>query len=440
MSGVLRTSWLRPAPFHGTPASLAEHVEAIGAMMRGEGRLWLGPFAPPASLPAELEQTALVVPTSGSTGGAKAVALALSALVASQDATARRLGGDAGPARGHGLWLPLLPPTHIAGIQVIARAWRAAELRDRPGPLLPGELPALATHFDADAFTAAAEPALAEAEALGVAAFTSLVPTQLARLLADRSRAGARAIELLGRFEAVLLGGAATPPALLGRSRAAGVAACTTYGSSETAGGCVYDGAPLDGVRLRLADPGSSGDGGAAVSAPDGAGRLVIASPTLALGYVHANGTAEAGTFRTSPEGREFVTSDLARIEDGRLEILGRADDVIVTGGRKVLPQDVERALDAHPDLEGRLAGRVVVGVPDPEWGERLVALVAPTPGTSAAERTMLAELVPTALRHSLLPAHAVPKTTLLVEEIPLLGIGKIDRSAARRIASSRCR
>ncbi len=436
MNGARVLPWLRPAPFSGTTSSLAEHVEAIGGMMRGEGRLWLGPFAPPASLPAGFEQTTLVVPTSGSTGGAKAVALSLSALVASQDATARRLGGEIGPGRGHGLWLPLLPPTHIAGIQVIARAWRAAELRGAAGPLLPHTLPALAAHFDASAFASAAVPALADAETLGVAAFTSLVPTQLARLLADRSSAGARAIDLLGRFEAVLLGGAATPPSLLARAHEAGIAARTTYGSSETAGGCAYDGEPLDGVRLHLEDP--SRDGASDASPPDGTGRLVIASPTLALGYVRSNGTADAGAFRVSPAGREFVTSDLARIDDGRLEILGRADDVIVTGGRKVLPQDVERTLDAHPDLEGRLAGRAVVGVPDAEWGERLVALVAPSPGTSAAERAMLVELVRAALRHSPLPAHAVPKETLVVDEIPLLGIGKIDRSAARRIASSR--
>src|SRR5699024_10866601 len=108
-------AWLVPATHDGSAASLAAHTHAIGEMMEGRARLWLGPFDPPAQLPAGFERTALVVPTSGSTGTAKAVALTRQALLASQDATAQLLAADgtAPASRGHGFWLPLLPPTHI---------------------------------------------------------------------------------------------------------------------------------------------------------------------------------------------------------------------------------------------------------------------------------------------------------------------------------------
>ncbi len=419
--------WTVPAPYDGTPASLAEHAAAIAEMTAGRARLWLGPFAPPASLPAQLADAALVVPTSGSTGAAKAVVQSLHALRASQDATASALDG-------HGLWLPLLPPTHIAGVQIIARACRSAQVLGLPGPALPEEMPDLSGHFDAAVFTAAVEPALARAEALDLPAYTSLVPTQLSRLLGDASPAGRRALALLAGFAAVLVGGAATPPALLAAAREAGAAVRTTYGSSETAGGCVYDGVPLEGVRLSL-----DTDHRRADEAP---GRLLIASPTLARGLLRSDGAADLSPFRTTPEGdRVLVTSDLAALDerDGRqrLRILGRADDVVITGGRKVLPQDVEAALDAAPALRGLLADRVVVGVPDPEWGARLVALVVPAAGADPAR---LPAAVPAALRAAPehgpdLPRHAVPKSTLVVEALPLRGIGKIDRSAARDLA-----
>lgn len=416
--------WTVPAAFDGSSGSLAEHVRAIAAVMGGEERLWLGPFPPPRALPASLDAAALVVPTSGSTGRAKAVALSLSALTASQDATARALAAP-GAAPAHGLWLPLLPPTHIAGVQVIARACRAATVRGMPSPLLPAELPDLAAHFDAAAFARAAEPALAQARDLGVPALTSLVPTQLARLLADGSETGRRARDLLRGFAAVLVGGAATPRDHLEAARAAGIAVRTTYGSSETAGGCIYDGIPLDGVRLAL----------------DPAGVLRIASPTLALGLVSPDGSADVDLVAAEADGSRWLrTSDLARIEtaaDGlqRLEILGRADDVVITGGRKVLPQDVERAIEMIPALAGAIAACAVVGVPDQEWGQRLVALVVPSPGADA-------DALPAGVREGLdasrLPRHAVPKRTLVVDALPLRGIGKIDRSAARALAISR--
>lgn len=442
--------WLVPPAHDSSAASLDAHSRAIGQLMAGTSRLWLGPFPAPSTLPAGFEDTALVVPTSGSTGTAKAVALSRSALLASQDATAALFAADgtAPDTQGHGFWLPLLPPTHIAGVQVIARAHRTAQVLGLAAPALPDPLPDLRGHFDAAAFVALAEPALAQAEDAGLPAFTSLVPTQLTRIITGTTGADARARGVLRRFAAVLVGGAATRPEVLAKARAQRIAVRTTYGSSETAGGCVYDRTALPGVQLHLEAPDASG-----------AGRLVIASPTLALGYLTAHGGTDTTPFTSasapstgsstetstrsstatsaasSTTQRTFTTSDLAELGvDGTLSVLGRADDVINTGGRKVLPQDVERAIERSLMLQGLIRTSVVVGVEDPEWGQRVDALVTLEPGTDPAEASAL---VRAALRTSEVPAHMIPKRVHVVEELPLLGIGKVDRAAARRLAAA---
>ena len=437
--------WLVPPAYDASAASLAAHSEAIGEVMAGRARLWLGPFPAPDRLPAGLEDTALVVPTSGSTGTAKAVALSLAALTTSQDATAQLFAADgtAPDSRGHGFWLPLLPPTHIAGVQVLARAHRTGQVLGLPGPALPDPLPDLRGHFDAAAFVELAGPVLEQAERSGLPAFTSLVPTQLTRIVTGATGDDARARGLLKRFAAVLVGGAATSTDVLTRACGQRIPVRTTYGSSETAGGCVYDSRPLPGVSLSVLDPDESG-----------AGRLRISSPTLALGYLTADGVTDGGVFAAASapsagEGtdapaagapvadggaeRAFLTSDLAEIgDDGALTVLGRADDVINTGGRKVLPQDVERAIDRSLMLRGLVRTSVVVGVPDPEWGQRVEALVTLEEGTDPAEASAL---VRSALRTTEVPAHMIPKRVHVVEELPLLGIGKVDRAAARRLA-----
>ncbi|MDN5686814.1 MAG: AMP-binding protein [Brachybacterium sp.] len=420
--------WLVPDPYDASAASLTAHSRAIGEVMAGTGRLWRGPFAPPTALPTGFEDTALVVPTSGSTGTAKAVALSRDALLASQDATARLLAADPAAAAtdGHGFWLPLLPPTHIAGVQVVARAHRTAQVLGLDGPALPDPLPDLRGHFDAAAFVALAEPALAQAEQAGLPAFTSLVPTQLTRIVTGATGADARARSVLKRFAAVLVGGAATGREILARAAAQRIRVRTTYGSSETAGGCVYDATALPGVALDLEAPDASG-----------AGRLVITSPTLALGYLTADGGTDTAPFGRTPDGRRtFTTSDLAELDtDGALTVLGRADDVINTGGRKVLPQDVEQAIDRSLMLRGLVRSSVVVGVDDPDWGQRVEALVTLEDGAEPAEATAL---VRSALRTSDVPAHMIPKRVHVLDRLPLLGIGKIDRAAARRLAAAR--
>ena len=418
-------AWLTPPTYDASATSLTAHAEAIGAMMAGRARLWLGPFAPPSALPIGFEDTALVVPTSGSTGGAKAVALTREALLASQHATAALFAGDgtAPDTAGQGFWLPLLPPTHIAGVQVIARAHGTAQQLGLAAPALPDPLPDLRGHFDSAAFVALAQPALEQAAAAGLPAFTSLVPTQLTRIVTGATGDDVRARALLQRFAAVLVGGAAITPDVLARARNQRIAVRTTYGSSETAGGCVYDRRPLTGVHLEIDEP------------VDGEGRLQIASPTLATGYLGPDGTAIEDGFVERDNTRLLVTSDLARLDEGLLTVIGRADDVIVTGGRKVLPQDVERAIDRSLMLRGLVLGSIVVGVEDPEWGQRLEAVVTISEGVDPAEASAL---VRSALRTSEVPAHQIPRRVYVVEELPLLGIGKPDRAAAARLAAAR--
>lgn len=318
----------------------------------------------------ELDDIAVVIGTSGSTGEPKNVLLSASALRESARATHARLGGP-------GRWLLALSPNRIAGLQVLVRSIEAGT-----------EPVALDTRFTPDAF--------ADATAhLGTGRrYTSLVPTQLARLL----DAGPAVRAALASYDAVLLGGAATEPTLLARAAAAGVSVHRTYGMTESAGGCVYDGVPLDKVRVRLG--------------PDG--RVHLTGPVLFSGYL-----GRPDLTRQALVDGWLVTSDLGEFDaDGRLEILGRADDMIISGGVNVPPLAVERALAALPAI----AEAVVVGVPDSEWGQRVVAFVVPRRDTALSVdlvRDRLAEQLPKAY---------VPKEFIVLAELPTLPSGKPDR------------
>jgi o-succinylbenzoate---CoA ligase len=327
----------------------------------------------------------VVVTTSGSTGKPKWVQLSAGALAASAAAAQSRLGGP-------GRWLLALPVQHIAGLQVLVRA------------ALAGSQPAvldLRGGFDPAAFVAAAQQLAREAVGR---CYTALVPTQLARLLdADPGS--------LTSFDAVLLGGAAAPDRLLQRAQAAGVRVVTSYGMTETAGGCVYDGWPLDGTRVRV----------------DGEGSLELAGPMLATGYLDAPEDT-AAAFRDG----WFRTSDLGRLdEQGRLQVLGRADDVVVTGGLNVAPAEVEAVLTGLPGV----AAACVVGLPDPEWGERVTAVVVP----ADPEQPPDADALRIAARRLLTPSQA-PKEIVLFDALPLRGVGKLDRSAVRAMLALRDR
>jgi o-succinylbenzoate---CoA ligase len=233
--------------------------------------------------------------------------------------------------------------------------------------------------------------------------YTALVPTQLARLLDDNDKG----LGALREFDAVLLGGAATPPHLVRRALDAGVRAITTYGMSETSGGCVYDGTPLPGAEVHVA--GAESD-----VSPS---TISLAGPMLARGYRRAPEDSRAfadGWFRTG---------DLGQWREGRLEVLGRADDMIITGGVNVAPAPVERIL---VECEG-VREACVLGVDDPEWGQVVVAVVLPDDSGSPPSTDALRSAV-----RERMGAASAPKRIVFLAELPLRGPGKPDRRALR--------
>lgn len=363
-------------PVHDLMPRLADALDAGPAL----AALHAGPARKAGRLDEPVDDgVALLLPTSGSTGAPKVVELTASALRSSARSTHDRLGGP-------GTWLLALPLTHVAGWQVLVRSHVVG--------LEPGVL-GLADGFQPGAFADAVR-------ALdGPRRYTSLVPTQLARLLDDD--AGRVAVASL---DGVLLGGAAASSTLLARARAAGARVVTTYGMTETCGGCVYDGVPLKGVRARLDDE----------------GRVLLAGPVLARGY--RSGAGER--FVTEDGERWFVTADAGRWRaDGSLEVLGRLDDVLVTGGEKVAPAAVEDALTGRAGV----AECVVVGVPDADWGQVVTAVVVAEPGAAPTTHQVRELLRP------LLPAAALPRHVVVVGALPLRGPGKADRVAAADLA-----
>jgi O-succinylbenzoic acid--CoA ligase len=325
---------------------------------------------------------AVVLGTSGSSGTSKRTMLTADNLVASAMSTHEVIGGA-------GRWLLALPALHVAGLQVLVRS------------LVSGTTPEvldLDGGFDCGRFAEATERLATSSDRR----YTALVPTQLARLLDDPE-----ALRALRRFDAVLVGGAALTAADRERATVAGVRVVTTYGMSETAGGCVYDGWPLPVTHVHI----------------DNDHHVVLGGATVALGYLGRPGlTADA--FAVDADGvRWFRTDDLGAFDDdGRLEIRGRADDLINTGGLKVAPGPVE---DAIARFVPGIIDAVVVGTPHPMWGEAVSAAVtlrrgAPTPSLRDARAAL----------RGVLPDHALPQRLLVLETMPQRGPGKPDRRA----------
>ena len=357
---------------------------------------------------------AVLVATSGSTGAPKGVQLSAAALRASAAASLSRIGAPPAPPgappapasaapRAGRRWLCCLPGFHVAGLQVLVRS------------LLAGTEPVVAGHVDAEVVAGAG------------CAYVSLVPTQLRRLLDTGAP--------LAAFDAILLGGAAPPAGLLADAEAAGARVITTYGMSETCGGCVYDGRPLDGVRVRLSDRGLIGISGPVLfsgywsAQPGGSASGGPAPGGSASGGSAAGGSAPGGA--ASGSGLDdgwFWTSDLGVLDDtGRLTVRGRADDVINSGGEKVVPGEVEAVLGT---LDG-VRDVVILGMPDSEWGEIVTAVIVPEdPGVPPELARLRAQA------RERLPGFAAPRRLILVAEIPMLASGKPDRQALRAAAA----
>ncbi|MEO7070321.1 MAG: o-succinylbenzoate--CoA ligase [Nostocoides sp.] len=379
---------LRQIPV-GAGAAALDLLSALRAALAGGPALI--PYAAGSPLPGLPDPLgplpnglALVVSTSGSTGSPKRAMLTADALTASATATHDVLGGP-------GSWLLSMPAQHIAGLQVLVRS------------LLAGTHPAvmdLTEGFTPTAFTAAANEHAAAAN--GTARYTALVPTQVARLVDDSAAAAA-----LATYDAVLVGGARTPAPVRARAARAGIKLVPTYGMSETAGGCVYAGRPLPGARARIDQ-----------------GRVLLGGATLATGYLARPDLTDAA-FTTDEVGtRWFRTDDVGHLdEDGELHVDGRLDDLVNTGGYKVSPRAVEDA------ILGRVTGIrdvVVVGAPDPTWGEVVcAALVADDPDRPDLGRDAVRERLRDAL-----PPHALPHRIRVVDTLPQRGPGKPDRRA----------
>ncbi|PKQ33012.1 MAG: hypothetical protein CVT62_02935 [Actinobacteria bacterium HGW-Actinobacteria-2] len=344
-------------------------VDGIAQALAGGAPL--APVCDPRLQPAlHLDQpvaepdAALVVPTSGTTSAPKAVVLSAAAIRFAAQATHARLGGP-------GDWVCALPTQHVAGLMTIARAVVAG------------------THLGF------ARSDLADLPEATSRSYLSLVSAQLHQAMNDP-----QLLARLGGYQAILIGGSAINPDLLARARASGLRVVTTYGASETCGGCVYDGLPLDGVGVELADE-----------------RILLRGPMVFSGY------------RLQPEltaqvlhGDVVTTADRGRFVGGRLEVLGRLDDVVISGGEKVDLAWAQQICDAT--FGGPSAGGpVLLAVADPRWGQRVVA-VATSALTLAEVRERVGEVLGRA---------AVPKELRQVASMAYTSLGKIDRAALVR-------
>ena len=340
--------------------------------------------------PMDSPDAALVVATSGSTGEPTGVLLSADALATAADLGTEALGGP-------GYWLSCVPASGIGGILVVARAVRAGH--DPHAMSTVGG----AGPFTPEGFTESARDVLGRADALGLPAYVSLVPTQLRRIVLS----GGPALETLAGFGGVLVGGAAVAHEDERAARNAGVRLFTTYGATETCGGVVYDGTPLRGVTLSFLDP-ETGE-----VASCGRGRILIGGPTLALGYRLRPDLTEKA-FR--PEG--YLSPDLGECSGGRLTVTGRLDQIVKVGGVKVSLAAVSQALRGHP----RVLDALTVASADPEWGVVPASYVVTDVSGVTAED--LAEDL-RALVADRLGRASQPRTIEVVDSLPTSHSGK---------------
>lgn len=430
---------LVPSP---APQEAALHPQAVQVRadqpadphtMLGAFEQLLGGYAADAGAGAAAEPIALVVGTSGSTGTPKRTALTARALAASASATERFFGSNSDAASQ---WLLALPAHYIAGAQVLARS------------VLAGTAPVIArsvtepVHFSPEVFLQAVE------RMSSARRFISLVPTQLHKLLesADTNpHLGAEIHEALSSFTGILLGGAPASADLLAASTALGLNTVTTYGSAETAGGCVYSGSVLPGVRVELVPeegmPAVPDTGGK----PAQVGRIWISGAHLASGYIGDAARTAEHFFSAADGTRWYRTDDYGLLSpaaapnsnkncsEQRLQVLGRSDDVLISGGVKISARAVATVLEEHPAVREAC----VVGLPDARWGTAIAAAVTLVPSAGAAvapteNRPALNEELCALLRARCaekLGAPAAPKQLSILPDFPLTSTGKPDRA-----------
>jgi o-succinylbenzoate---CoA ligase len=324
----------------------------------------LGDGAPLRPRAHDLGATAIVVHTSGTTAAPRPIELTFGNWLWSALGSGAALG-----TRPDDAWLCALPLSHVGGLSILLRSAiyaTAADVHER---------------WDTERALAAIA---------GGATLVSVVPTTLARLLDAGLGEGGRAPAL----RCALVGGGPCPPALLERARAAGIPVAQTYGLTEACS------------QVTTARPGDTApDAGPAlfctrVSIEDG--EVCVRSPTVA---------PQAGPV--------LRTGDLGALDaDGRLTVLGRRSETIVTGGENVAPTEIEAVLEAHPAVAEALAE----GRPDPQWGESIAARVVLKPGAAAAEADLREFCA------SRLAAFKVPKAIQLVTELPRTASGKLLR------------
>lgn len=315
------------------------------------------------------DDIALVVATSGSTGTPKGAMLTTANLISSADATHQSLGGP-------GQWLLAMPAAYIAGIQVLVRS------------MVAGVEPAyvdLSRGFNVSEFAARAH----ELADTGDRCYTALTPMQLAK-----ATSSLQGIDALRRFTAILIGGAATNPRLLDSARKLRINAVTTYGASETAGGCVYNGVPIPGAKVKIES-----------------GRICLGGPMVAHGYRNLDSDDLGGGW--------FRTSDAGTLVDATLQVQGRIDNIIDSGGLKLHPEVLEQFMLR---ING-VTSACVVGVPDARLGQRISAAY-----TGSATIADLMEAFDE------LPRWQVPKEVKLMPSLPMLGPGKVDREAVTQL------
>lgn len=306
------------------------------------------------------QEISLVIPTSGSTGKSKEVSISARALVASAQASNKFLGAQSGQR-----WSLLLPLTHIAGINVLLRS---NELNSVPVDLRNAE----ENYPDVD--------------------FTAIVPTQLYRAL----NGDGALLQHLKNAKTVLVGGGKLSSQLREAAEKVGIHVIESYGMTETSGGCIYDGTPLDGTSFEIGND----------------GRIKISGNSIASGYL-----AEDKLWQDSFDGKWFTTSDLGTIENGKLLVLARTDDVVISGGENISLIAIESAIkNVHPSIDV-----AAFAISDSEWGSAIHLAIA---GEKITEEE-IQEILQSALGRI-----AKPKAIHYLDRIPLSSLGKVDRQA----------